>query len=267
MDGSTVAALVVGGGSIAGGAALAARSLLRPLAARGVPLLRYRLVGPPRPASPLNDLRVPMSRFEPVIRHLARRGFRTVSMSEALAGVRSREFLRSDPLSLSFDGPSRDFLTSAWPVLTRHGLHRVELFFPAVRLGHTQLAFTEGRPEPLLSPDDLLGLARDGVTIGLQALPPVGADEAGLLEHLREGRERLRELTGQAVEAVAAPSASPTFSRAARRAGFRAVAMLGEGVAYRRTSPSALPRFDVQPTTTLLEVALVASRRVGPTIW
>lgn len=269
----TLAALTAGGFALGGGAALAARAYLRPFATQGVPLLRYRLVGPPRPGSPLNELRVPLSKFEPVVRHLARRGFRAVGLDEALEGARDRAFLAGAPVALSFDGPSRTFLSEAWPLLQRYGLTRVTLFFPASRLGQRELTFGRGRAEPLLGEEDLVRLASEGVTIGLQALlPPL--DEVASAERLAEERERLRALTGQPVDCLAAASPNVALLRGARRAGFRAFADVSEradGVLYRARArgpaPLILPRYDVLPTTSLLEVALVVSRRVGPTIW
>src|SRR5687767_8778502 len=107
----------VAGAVGAAGLALAAR---RALAARGIPVLRYRLVGPILPGSVINDVRVPPSQFEAQARHLARRGFEAVTLSEALEQRGDAAFLRRRPVVFTFDGPWAAFGVSAWPVLQRY---------------------------------------------------------------------------------------------------------------------------------------------------
>ena len=100
--------LASGGGALLGLSGYGVWTALRPARVIGVPLLRYRIVGPPRPGSPLNEIRVPMSCFEGQLRHLARRGHRAVTLGEAAARRRDSAFLAQAPLVFVFEGPYRD---------------------------------------------------------------------------------------------------------------------------------------------------------------
>lgn len=255
------------GAAALGGAGLALRRLLSEPRPEGVPVLRYRLVGPPLPGSPLNDLRVPVSRFEAQVRHVARRGYTAVTLEEAVKGARSRAFLARNPIAFTFDGPYVSTGTVAWPILHRYGLARATLFYPPARLGQRELRFTEGRPEPILTPDQLQALARDGLSLGVQASLAEAASYDEQVAELRAGRQALSDVTGAEVGAVALPLNERLARRASRAAGFQVAAVLGDGVVTRRTPRYSIPRYAVQPNTELVEVALVIARRMGKTEW
>lgn len=246
------------GVALGGGGALWAARALRPVVPFGIPVLRYRLVGPVVPGSSLNDLRLPLSEFEAQMRHLARRGFRAVTMSEAIARRGEREFIASSPIALTFDGLHACFSRAAWPILDRHGLRRVSLFIPPARLGEKELVLQEGRPEPLLSPDDLVALSSQGVELGLQ-LGGEGRDD------LSAGKQVLERVSsGPVTVAAYAPGKLPASGlvRAVRAAGFAGGVLTGTGVILgRRTSPYAVPRFPVAPGATLVQVALAVAMR------
>ncbi|MBX3469713.1 MAG: polysaccharide deacetylase family protein [Planctomycetes bacterium] len=232
-----------------GAGALALRALR---AGPATPVLRYHLVGPTLPGSAINDQRLPMSQLEPQLRHLARRGFEAVTLSEALAR-RGRPGRR---VALTFDGPWAAFGRAAWPALRRAGLARATLFFPAARLGHPLLDVGEGRPEPLLPTADLAHLAATGVEVGVQwTRRPV---DGRLDDALRAARLRLEAAIGQPVTLLALPAGAPdgALLRAARRAGFRGGARQGGGgLLRRRTSPWDVPRLPVERDLALLDLA------------
>lgn len=247
----------------AGTAAWYARRLRRPLGWVGLPVLRWQLVGPPLPGSPLNDLRVPASQFEATLRHLARRRFRPVSLSEAVARRQEPGFLSQNPLVLTFDGPSASFLR-ALEALSRHRLLPVTLFFPVGLLGRAELVFSKGRPEPLMGAVDLAQVAARGVEVGLLCPELAQKGELALTQRLASDRRRLQETTGLPVEHVALPGEGRDLQRAARAAGFStAVRLAGDGILTRRGSPWAIPRWNAKPGQHLVQVsyALAARRR------
>ncbi|MCO5169616.1 MAG: polysaccharide deacetylase family protein [Planctomycetes bacterium] len=239
---TTAAAGAVGAG------ALALRALR---AGPATPVLRYHLVGPTLPGSAINDQRLPMSQLEAQLRHLVRRGYEAVTLTEAVAW-RGRPGRR---VALTFDGPWAAFARAVWPALRRAGLARATLFFPPDRLGQDALDVGEGRPEPLLPAADLAHLAATGVEVGVQwTRRPV---EGPLVDALRGARLRLEAAIGQPVVLIALPSGAPArVVRAARRAGLRGAALHGgDGLLRRRTSPWAVPRLAVERDLPLLDLA------------
>jgi len=260
------AAGLAAGAAALGGACLLARRAAAPPPVRAIPVLRWRLVGPPRPGSPINELRVAPSRFEALVRHVARRGLQAVSLTEAVRRRGEARFLARDPVVLTFDGSFAAFEQAAYPALRRWGLLPATLFCPASYVGAAELTFPDGgRPEPLLSPDALRRLADGGVAIGLQVL---GDDVTSPADRLLREKADLEERIGRPVEAVAFPATprpGPVVTEAARAAGFAAGCLTGEGgVLTRRQDALAIPRFGVGPHTPLLQAALYLSRRRFP---
>ncbi|RMG15435.1 MAG: hypothetical protein D6731_08410 [Planctomycetota bacterium] len=258
-----VGGLVAGAGALVTGGTLLAARWRRPPAIVGVPILRYRLVGRPVPGSPINDLRLPVSLFEAHAQHLRRRGFVPVTLAEALRRRKERAFLEGNPVVLTFDGPYASFASVVWPILCHYRLNRVTLFYPPAYLGHEQLVFPEGRPEPLLSTGDLRRLLAEGVSLGVQAPAARGQELPGLLAELRAGRQALADFSGSTPDTVAYSFSSVPAVQAAREAGFLGAAVLGEGVMSPGESPYAVPRFAVQPDTEPVQLAMVLARRVG----
>jgi peptidoglycan/xylan/chitin deacetylase (PgdA/CDA1 family) len=160
---------------------------------------------------------------------------------------------------LTVDGPGLGFLATAWPILKRHGLSRATLFFPPSRLGQKELVVPEGRPEPILLPEQLAQLAKDGVELGVQ----VGLRDKA--EDLARGRARLAELSGGPVDQAALPPGGrvdPQLQQAVKKAGFRGAALAsGDGPLRAGTPRLAIPRLSIRPDTSLLDVALFVSTR------
>lgn len=253
------------GAAALGGATVAwsVQRLRRPLGWAGVPVLRWQLVGPPLPGSPLNDLRIPISQFEATLRHFVRRGYRPVTLGEAVARRADPAFLASNPLVLTFDGPSASF-TRALDALGRQRLLPVTLFFPAGLLGRAELIFTKGRPEPLLVASDLIQAASRGVEIGLLCPELAQKGQEAVTQRLISDRRRLSEAVGIPVDHVALPSGEREVVRAARGAGFvSAVLLSGDGILARRGSPWAIPRWSAKPGQHVVQVGYALAARRG----
>lgn len=254
-------------GVVAGSAAgaLVARRLTRPLGWAGIPVLRWQLVGAPLPGSPLNELRVPTSQFEATLRHLSRRGFRPVRLQDALRRRHDPAFLATNPLVLTFDGPSATFANAA-AALARHRLLPATLFFPAGLLGRPELAFPKGRPEPVLGVPDLVQLASTGVELGLLSSELAQKGEQALSQRLESDKRRLEEATGLPIELLALPlaDAHQELGRAARAAGFQAAVLAGgDGVLRRRTWPWAIPRWNGKPGQHVVQLGYALAARRG----
>ena len=190
-----------------------------------------------------------------------------MTLEEAIAGRDDATFLATNPIALTFDGPYDSFARVAWPILRRFRMTNVTLFFPPTRLGQSELLFAEGRPEPVLSLETLAKLASQGVSLGVQAGTRDQDDRESLAAGFSAGRKALQELGQQQVATLSLPFPTQAATEAARDADFAGIALLGEGVLSADVSPFAIPRFPIQPNSTLLDVALVVSRRLGDTQW
>lgn len=267
---SAGALLLTGGGAaLFGFSGYGLWTSLRRAQVIGIPVLRYRLVGPPRPGSPLNEVRVPMSCFEAQLRHLARRGHTAVTLSEAAAGRKDSAFLAKAPIAFVFEGPYRSFVEYAWPALRDVGFGKATLLFPPKALGQSQLRFRRGRPEPVLRTETLARLARSGVELGLHAAGLDPQSDQEIQSELIAGRAALADLAGQPITTAAVPFSTPKATRALKKAGFSLVAATGDGVLERKDkgSPLLVPCFPIQPDTSLLDLVLVVSRRIEGAVW
>ncbi|MBL4846179.1 MAG: polysaccharide deacetylase family protein [Planctomycetes bacterium] len=267
---SAGAVLLTGGGAaLLGLSGYGLWSSLRPATVTGIPVLRYRIVGPPRPGSPLNEVRVPMSVFEGQVRHLARRGHTAVTLSQAAARRKDEAFLASSPVAFVFDGPYRSFVEYAWPALREVGFGAATLLFPPKALGQAQLRFRRGRPEPVLLTETLARLAREGVEIGLHAagLDPQSDEE--IQSELVAGRAALAAIAAHEIKTAAVPFSTPKALRALKRAGFTVIAAAGDGILERglKGTPLTVPCFPIQPDTSILDMVLVVSRRIEGAVW
>lgn len=261
---SLLVAAGIGAAGVAGAAGVGLRHLTRKPGYAGLPVFRYYLVGPPRPGSVLNEVRVPLSQFEVQIRHIARRGFHPVTLSEATARRGDTEFLASKPVAITFDGPGEGFIRSALPVLQRYNMLPVTLFFPATILGQTELQLQDGRPEPILSTEQLIEVSEAGVHLGLMTgdIPSANGDDVA--KALRGLRDDLDEISEEPVKHLALPltEGDDDATRAAKLAGFETASIVGGGGTYTaKSDPYAIPRFPVKSGMHLVQVAYCLARR------
>ena len=263
-------ALIGGGAGLAAVSGLALKHALRPLKPVGVPVIRYRLVGPPFAGSPLNPLRVSEPTFREHIRYMARRGFRTVSLGEAIRRCGESDFLREKPVVLTFDGGYQGLERYVLPVLDEYEFAAGTVFVAPESLGGTNAYELDGhgRAEPMLSEEGLAGLAAFGMEIGSlgfsgRDLTRLGPED--FLRELQESRRVLKELTGQPVELLAWPRDlhAKDFGALVRQAGFTHAAWVSlDGLLSKDFDPLCVPRYGLTRRSALIEVALLLSLRL-----
>ncbi len=171
-----------------------------------IPVLMYHRIaddGPPE----LAPYRVSPADFERQLLFMRRRGFRSVSISEWRAGRRAGS-LGGRPLLLTFDDAYVDFRENAWPLLKRYDF-TAHVFVPTDKVGGAadwDRHYSE--PAPIMSWDDIAGLAMEGVTFGshLASHPwaPCLPSEDLLREAVRS-RVALETVLGHEITSVAPP--------------------------------------------------------------
>lgn len=271
--------LAIAGGAAAAGtlglmaSGLFAKYTTRGLKHLGVPVLRYRLVGPPLPGSPLNPLRVGGNDFRQQLRYLARRKYTAVTLSEAIDRCGERAFLATNPIALCFDGGYRSLLQHVVPAMSDYELGKATLFLASRSLGQDNdfEVSGRGRSEPMLGVEEVGALARDrGFEIG--SMGTLARDlsllsERDLLADLKDSREELLAIDGvERVDILSYPrDVKITYAaEVIREAGYRAAAWVSlDGLLTPSYQTFSLPRFAMTRKTPLIELALVLSTRLA----
>lgn len=171
---------------------------------------------------------------------LARRGYRGVSVSQALAGAGHKR-----PVALAFDDGCRDFYTDAWPLLRRYGFNAT-LFLPAGRIGQAA-DWPEARGVSLLSWAEVRELAAQGVEVAVHGLSHRAMDgmaTAVLITELGAARQMVATQAGVEPVGLAYPYGryTPSTLQAAQKAGFVWAASARGGRNDRATPRFALRR-------------------------
>lgn len=150
-------------------------------------------------SSGIGPTSIPVETFEMQMSALSKAGYASMMLKDFLdwraGGPDGRRVL------ITFDDAFLDFKTAAFPILRRHGFTAL-VFAPTGRLGGPESwVGADNPPRPLMSWEDLMGLAAEGVEFGghsvshadLTAIDPesrrreIGAPAADLA--LRLGRE------------------------------------------------------------------------------
>lgn len=165
------------------------------------------------------------------------------------AGGRGRSFL------VTIDDALRSVAAVGAPVLAAAGVPAV-LFAPPGLLGATTRWLPEQPGEPLLTPDELRGLVRDGMETGVHGWDHAsmkGMTDAELHRSVVEARDALADVTGVRPRAFAYPYGDVDDRAVA------AVAAAGYDVGfsvYRDHGRHAVSRTDVKPSDSLTTVRL-----------
>lgn len=229
---------------------------------RQVPILMYHWFRSRDAASTSRSPQLEITRelFTRQMQLLSRRGWRTVSLREALDGARgpgAREVV------LTFDDGTRDFQEVARPVLERFGFSATLFVVTGKVGGASDWDGALGEPErPLLSWEQIVGLHEAGFEIGShththRALTDLSDSEAA--DELTRSRELLGERLGAAPGFVAYPRGffAERHGDMARAAGYRgACAVILDWGDLGRSNRYALRRMTVKGTESMLRFRL-----------
>lgn len=250
--------------------AMLTRQLLRPLQAFAVPVLRYRFTGPPLAGSPFNAFRVSGSAFAHHLDFLQRANFRIVTYSEALSNVDNKAFLQSRPIVLCFDGGYETLYRVIQPRLVEHGFSGANAFIATQPIGKDNSFETggRGRPEPMLTAEQIKSLADSGWEIG--SLGVTGQDLSSmsptdLQKQLTESRQELEKISGKPVKLLAYPGDIniSTQQLIIEQAGYDFACWISlDGLVDKTCDRFRLPRYPLNRKSQLIEVALVVSQRM-----
>ena len=197
------------------------------------------------------DLAVTVPAFEAQLGHLHRSGWTALDLDGYLAtaggGAPRRTFL------VTIDDALRSVAVHGAPVLAAHGVPSV-VFAPAGLLGETTRWLTRQPHEPIMTAEELRGLAGLGVEVGVHGWDHaslIGMSDAELHRNTVEAAEVVADATGRRPRAFAYPfgDLDDRAVRAVERAGFE----VGFSV-YGDAGPFAMSRTDVKPADTLTAV-------------
>ena len=202
--------------------------------------------------------RVPPLDFARQIEWLAMEGFTSIGLDEWLTVHRRDPAALARRVVLTFDDAYADFVTTAWPVLQRHGFGAT-MFVPTQFMGGVAEWDREfGDPAPLMPWHELDALVEAGLEIGahtishprLTRLPT----ETEIVREVVGSRDLLAARYSRTVPTFAYPYGdyNETVARVVEDAGFR----LAVTVAPLSAGPFALGRLGVfgdEPFETFVE--------------
>lgn len=193
---------------------------------RRVPVLLYHKIGS-APAGVRNPRSwVTVKRFAWQMAHLARRGYRGVSLESVLAHYRGEALLPKRTVLITFDDGSKTVFREAFPIMRDLGLTGVA-YIVAGRLGGR--AHWDRNPahpdDDLMDPEELRRLVEAGWQIGAHSmthprLTEVSADEA--MREIEQSRLLLESTLGISVRSFAYPygAYAPIHADLVRKAGY-----------------------------------------------
>jgi peptidoglycan/xylan/chitin deacetylase (PgdA/CDA1 family) len=182
-------------------------------------------------------------------------GYRTIDFADWLAYRDGGRPLPKRPLILTFDDGYTCFDEHAWPALRERHMG-AWVFLVASQIGGTNSWDRDERSFPLLAPDRIAALQRDGVRFGSHGdlhIPLARVPREQAAADLRRSRATLGDLLGHSVDVVAYPFSNQNSAvrRAARDAGYRC-AVRGKGrMNSPRTDRFGLRRIKMDSTMTV----------------
>jgi peptidoglycan/xylan/chitin deacetylase (PgdA/CDA1 family) len=173
-------------------------------------------------------LAVPPGQFEQQMGYLARKGYKCLTLREAVRRIVHGGRTPAKSFVLTFDDGYQDVHTTAWPILERFGF-TATVFLVAGRIGcRSDWAGQEGaRSGMLLSWAEARDLARRGFVLGSHTLshPRLRRlDDQSALKEIRESRVLLQEQLGVPVDYFSYPysDSDARIERLVERAGYTA---------------------------------------------
>lgn len=206
-------------------------------------------------ASPEPDphrVRVHPDRLDRHLRLLRRLGLRGVSQTELLRAVDRGE--ATGLVGLTFDDGFADFLTTAVPVLARHGM-TATVYVVAGHLGATN-SWDTGPQFPIMTPEQVRAAAAAGHEVGSHTMTHArlaGADPAVLATEVGSSRRLLEDVLQAEVPGFCYPYGSydAAAADAVRAAGYGNACVTGD---YTPGDRHTLPRCYVSPGDTRAHV-------------
>lgn len=216
------------------------------------------------------QLEITPERFAEQMAFLARRGYRSATLSDALAAA-GEGTASSKTVVLTFDDGTADFWTHARPTLAEHGFRATLFAVTGYVGGASEWDRHLGEPaRPLLDWDQIVELHREGHEIGShthmhRVLTELSDDQAR--DELERSRERLAERIGEPPAALAYPRGfyGQRHKQLAREAGYdSAAAVILRWRDMRRSDRYELKRMTVKGTESMLwfRLRLGLARRV-----
>ncbi|MFN2591405.1 MAG: polysaccharide deacetylase family protein [Candidatus Dormibacteria bacterium] len=134
---------------------------------RALPVLLYHSIGTD-PSSEVARFAISPKVFAEQMRHLADEGYASMTVTEllpALVGPAAADGLPERPVLVTFDDGFRDFLTTALPIMQRHGIAST-LYATTGFMGDGGVPGTNRSGDRMLSWEELAELSRQGVEVG-----------------------------------------------------------------------------------------------------
>jgi peptidoglycan/xylan/chitin deacetylase (PgdA/CDA1 family) len=252
---------------------------------KGVPVLMYHHVTDDLNGTPLPKLRVSPRRFARQLDLLLRRGYRTLTLSQALAleACDTRESpntfhayeageARWSPgapakaVVLTFDDGYLDFYEQAWPLLRARGQTATVFLVTGSLGGDNHWDRDKGEPqEGLMTREQVLELDAAGVEFGGHTHSHrelTTLDERGLRREITGCQKALTDLLGRPSRVFSYPYGlnTPLVAEAVARAGFTAACTTRPGMLGRDTAALMVPRIIVKRADDGLDFALKLTR-------
>ncbi|MGY1741769.1 MULTISPECIES: polysaccharide deacetylase family protein [unclassified Blastococcus] len=226
-----------------------------PLAAPAI--LMYHSISASTEPDP-HRIRVHPDRLDRHLRLLRRLGLRGVSQTELVRAVDRGE--AAGLVGLTFDDGYADFLTTAVPVLARHGM-TATVYVVAGHMGATN-SWDTGPQFPIMTADQVRAVAAAGHEVGSHTTSHArlaGADPAVLAAELADSRRLLEDVVQAEVPGFCYPYGSydAAAADAVRAVGYDNACVTGD---YDPGDRHTLPRCYVSPRDTGAHIAARLAR-------
>lgn len=199
----------------------------------------------------------PPDRFEAQMRYLRESGQNLLSLDQISVVIEGKSAWPATGVAVTFDDGFRDTFRHALPVLTRYNIPAT-MFMLADRIGgHNDWMTPRGFPErELMSQREMLEMQAAGICIGSHTcnhprLPQLDAENS--MAEIRVSREKLRMLTGSAVNHFAYPFGlyDDKAVEAVAVAGYRTACTTRSGFNGEGAEPYLLRRIEIYGNDTL----------------
>jgi peptidoglycan/xylan/chitin deacetylase (PgdA/CDA1 family) len=201
--------------------------------------------------------------FDEHMRHLAEEGYSSMTVTELVPVLHGQREVPERPVLVTFDDGFRDFLTTALPILQRHGI-AATLYATTGFIGAATTPGSNRSGDEMLSWHDLAEVVRQGVEVGghththptLDTLP-----HAAARDEINGCKERIEQRLGVTVRSFAYPHgySSAWVRRAVADAGYTSACAVGNAMSHPRDDPFAIARLMLEATHSRADVLRMLS--------